>query len=224
MRTKVCKMCGKELSIESFNIRKGYKDGYNTKCKKCEVRYNQEYYKKHKAELDEKHKKYRENNKEYLSNLRKQYYKSNKEKELVQAKMWRNKNKDKIRNSSKRWYECNKGKVLVKNQRRRTKLSELPATITNEQWIQIKNDFKNKCAYCGRKLPLHMEHFIPLSKGGEMTVNNIIPSCKSCNCSKGTKLFHEWYKEYEHYDVTREKHIYKYLRYVNSGIQQLKII
>ena len=74
----------------------------------------------------------------------------------------------------------------------------MPATLTLKQWEQIKKDFDYKCAYCGITETehynqfnerLHQEHFYAMSKGGGLTHNNIIPACKSCNSSKGTKDF-----------------------------------
>ena len=32
---------------------------------------------------------------------------------------------------------------------------------------------------------LEQEHVIPLSKGGALTLHNIVPACRSCNSKKG---------------------------------------
>jgi 5-methylcytosine-specific restriction endonuclease McrA len=107
-------------------------------------------------------------------------------------------------------------------QKRRAKKLSLPYTLTSKQWQQIKEYFNNKCAYCGKELPLSKEHFIPLSKGGEYTINNIIPVCLSCNSSKQDKDFFKWYPAQSFYSKAREKRILKYLGYKNDK-QQLKI-
>ena len=113
----------------------------------------------------------------------------------------------------------------IKSQRRRSLLSKLPATLTLEQWQQIKVDFNNKCAYCGmteeehRKRfneQIHQEHFIPLFKSGEYTHNNIIPACRSCNSSKQDTDFFEWYPTYEYYNEEREQFILEYLGYIEE--------
>ena len=69
---------------------------------------------------------------------------------------------------------------------------------------------------------LHQEHFIPLSKGGEYTHNNIIPACKSCNSSKQDTDFFEWYPTYEEYNEEREQFILEYLGYIEDT-QQLTL-
>ncbi|MEU5149753.1 HNH endonuclease [Streptomyces yangpuensis] len=49
----------------------------------------------------------------------------------------------------------------------------------------------NRCAYCPA-LATHLDHVIPLSKGGTDTESNIVPACQHCNLSKGAKTLEEW--------------------------------
>lgn len=47
--------------------------------------------------------------------------------------------------------------------------------------------FENKCVYCGIELiqgNRALDHFIPVTKNGRTSLDNILPSCKSCNSSK----------------------------------------
>lgn len=49
-----------------------------------------------------------------------------------------------------------------------------------------RNDFK--CYYCKDKIKSktwHLDHAVPLSKGGLNIFSNILPSCKECNLMKG---------------------------------------
>jgi hypothetical protein len=39
------------------------------------------------------------------------------------------------------------------------------------------------CAYCGAPA-VGLDHFIPVSRGGETTPGNLVPACKSCNSMK----------------------------------------
>ncbi|MBA3833743.1 MAG: HNH endonuclease [Chthoniobacterales bacterium] len=48
------------------------------------------------------------------------------------------------------------------------------------------------CAYCGSDANLHIDHVIPLARGGSNTFDNLVTSCGPCNQSKGTKLLAEW--------------------------------
>lgn len=52
-----------------------------------------------------------------------------------------------------------------------------------------------RCAYCGKELNpfiFSVDHLIPLSKGGPDETENMMPACKSCNSSKGTKLLEDF--------------------------------
>lgn len=111
----------------------------------------------------------------------------------------------------------------IREHQRKSRKHLLPFTLTIAQWELIKLSFNNCCAYCGKELPLAQEHFIALSKGGEYSANNIIPSCKSCNSRKRDKDFFEWYPTYKHYSKKREHIILKFLGYID-GNQQLKIL
>lgn len=47
-----------------------------------------------------------------------------------------------------------------------------------------------KCAYCGFKSLLTIDHITPLSKGGTNTASNLQILCKDCNNKKGNKIDH----------------------------------
>jgi 5-methylcytosine-specific restriction endonuclease McrA len=243
-KTKMCTKCKAELPLEMFGNHKGTKDGLNHRCKNCCRQY---YYDNREKTLEDVG-KYREKNKEKISEYKKQYYIENKKDIRQYKKKWYQKNRDfvlkraeqyRIENEEvikekKRLYNLNNpGNSNIRAQRYRTRKRKLPATLTAKQWTGIKRDFNNSCAYCGMTEKehirefnerLHQEHFIPLSEGGEYSHNNIIPACKSCNSSKQDKDFFEWYPRQEFYNEERKNFILKYLDYKDGNIQQLSIL
>ena len=66
----------------------------------------------------------------------------------------------------------------------------LPPSHLMRQW----GEFGHRCAYCGASGDLEVEHVIPISKGGEHHLGNIVPACHRCNSSKRSKDAHDWYK------------------------------
>lgn len=61
--------------------------------------------------------------------------------------------------------------------------------------------YRNCCAYCNVKLAawgresensLQWDHIVPLSKGGDDSVGNILPVCRGCNYNKSAKFLYEW--------------------------------
>lgn len=229
---KICTKCHKELpaTIEYFTIKKKCKYGVASQCKQCD----QKYYEDNKERILKRQKQYSENNKAKISKYRKEYREKNIEKLLKQNKLYylnniekfreyEKKNKDRIEIRRKQYRKNNKEKFKFYSKKRDAIKRKLPHNLTVEQWGKCKQYFNNRCAYCGRTLPLHQEHFIPLSKGGEYTINNIIPACKSCNSSKRDKNFFEWYKTHKYYSNKRENKILKYLNYTENK-QQLSIL
>ncbi|MFD9903142.1 HNH endonuclease [Streptomyces sp. NPDC059063] len=50
------------------------------------------------------------------------------------------------------------------------------------------------CLYCGGPFE-HLDHFIPIAKGGAHCIENLVPACAPCNLSKSDKLPWVWLDE-----------------------------
>jgi len=216
-KTKTCKKCNIEYpaTLDYFSKHKREKDGLRTECKAC----NKAYKKENQQRYDEHNKRYWEENKEYW----KQYYENNKKIILKKRKEYLLVSVEKRRLRQRKYREERKEQTNIYTRSRRSRQKGLPSHYTAKQWEMLKEYFNNACAYCGEEKPLTQEHFLPLSCGGEYTVNNIICVCSSCNSSKNNKNFYEWYPEQSFYSKARERKILKYLGY-EGNVQQLKII
>ena len=91
--------------------------------------------------------------------------------------------------------------------------------ITEEEWEACKKYFNYECAYCSKSLEdqyneinrdLCKDHHI---NSGSGRLDNCIPACDSCNCSKGNKEFEEWYKTKDFYSIDRNWKILTWLNY-----------
>ena len=56
---------------------------------------------------------------------------------------------------------------------------------------ELMEDFDGLCAYCG-EMATGFDHIVPVSRGGTTMPGNIVPCCKRCNSSKGTKWLEDW--------------------------------
>jgi 5-methylcytosine-specific restriction endonuclease McrA len=56
---------------------------------------------------------------------------------------------------------------------------------------EILARWSHRCAYCNG-YATHLDHVVPLSKGGVDAAHNIVPACANCNLSKGAKTLAEW--------------------------------
>lgn len=48
------------------------------------------------------------------------------------------------------------------------------------------------CQYCSCDKRLHVDHKVPLARGGSNAFDNLVTSCGPCNQSKGPKLLGDW--------------------------------
>ncbi|WP_405536890.1 HNH endonuclease [Streptomyces antimycoticus] len=65
--------------------------------------------------------------------------------------------------------------------------------VTPKDWLKLVRRYGHRCAYCGGNTGgIHMDHVIPMSRGGRHAIGNVLPACQTCNLSKGPKLVAEW--------------------------------
>lgn len=55
------------------------------------------------------------------------------------------------------------------------------------------------CAYCGEVNGLGMDHILPRARGGTDRAENLVPACRRCNSSKGSKDLLEWFQGQGHF-------------------------
>jgi len=88
----------------------------------------------------------------------------------------------------KKYFQTEKGKAnMARVGAKRRAAKGILSTLTDNEWVGIKRQFKGRCVYCGEVKPLTMDHIIPLSKGGHHVKENIVPACKTCNSIKNNK-------------------------------------
>lgn len=113
-------------------------------------------------------------------------YAKNKGVVLTRHKAWRDKNSVKVRaQTNARWHKRRALEKLAA-----TNLEQLTAYVYE---TRMKPRFV--CYYCGHTFPiskLHIDHIVPLSKGGLHSVENLCTACQQCNCSKGSKPVRAW--------------------------------
>ena len=66
-----------------------------------------------------------------------------------------------------------------------SKRKQFSKTIRRE----VLDKTSGRCAYCGCPLPINemqIDHVIPLYNGGTNDIDNLLPSCRSCNHYKDT--------------------------------------
>lgn len=79
---------------------------------------------------------------------------------------------------------------LKKRHERRAKMVSVGGKYSNSEWETLKRKYNYMCLSCKQQEPkvkLTIDHVIPIAKGGNNSIENIQPLCKSCNCKKHTQ-------------------------------------
>lgn len=95
---------------------------------------------------------------------------------------------------AKRWRANHKEYISVWN--RRIKAARTRAIGTHTAG-DIKDQYtrqKGKCFWCGEIVGknYHVDHVVPLARGGSNWPDNLVISCPTCNMRRRDKLPHEW--------------------------------
>ena len=133
----------------------------------------------------------REANRRYFAKMtdeeRKQFYRD---------RYHRTKSNGRQKVQSKQWRLANPEAAQASSHQTNLKLKHPKAYETSDitvkglrDWLKERRD--TACTYCGNP-GVHIDHIVPLSKGGEHTWTNITISCKSCNVSKSDMQLDEW--------------------------------
>lgn len=197
---KICNKCEVEKSLEDFRLKKERSTyRYNSSCKKCESEQKKEYYLNNKSNILNRKKERivtpeaKEKRKEYLS----KYYKENKEKRKEIMQKYYKENREQLLKNASEYKKTKDGKISSRasaSKRRNASLDNADGTITKHSLdvlLQIQN---NQCFYCKKDLSLltdretHLDHYIPLSKGGAHSITNVVWSCSSCNLQKSSAI------------------------------------
>ena len=86
--------------------------------------------------------------------------------------------------------------VPPKLHRNRTPVVRTPIVgMNNDVWRFIREMYGNRCYYCDKSGGrLQKEHRIPLARGGDNDISNIVPACESCNRRKSILTDDEFFK------------------------------
>lgn len=154
------------------------------------------YYALNRERESERNRRYREEHPERRKATEAAYRARNREKERARAARYRKEHPDRRKAACKSWYEQNKEQAFAQARQRRGRKLNAPGNGIDERLIYRL--FKRRCAYCGTRLHYHergtwhIDHVVPLSKGGADDNDNAALACAPCNLSKGNREAGKW--------------------------------
>jgi 5-methylcytosine-specific restriction endonuclease McrA len=112
-----------------------------------------------------------------------------------------------------------------KSKRRKAQMRDSVAIQLSGKQVRARfAQFDHRCAYCGAEGELHIEHVVPISKGGTHALGNVVPACESCNYSKTTHEVESWYRSQPFFSETRWRKIRRVLNWDRSAVGQLALL
>lgn len=177
---KRCPHCSeqKPATTNYFAANKGEARGLGSWCKTCMDAYRETHSKQYDQKTQAERKLYYQEHKEHTLAGTRKYYQNHKRRYTHWSRIRRDKQPDTYR-------------AYVRNRRARKRAA--PGTHTSRDIKQQYERQKGKCYYCGCKLTrYHVDHIIPLIRGGSNGPDNLVITCHTCNEKKGSKLPHEW--------------------------------
>lgn len=93
--------------------------------------------------------------------------------------------------STREWWAANPTRHRLYQAKRRFREANGPG-VSERDWRRLVRRYDSRCAYCGARCDPHMDHVIPLKRGGQHSIGNVLPACQPCNSSKSARLLYPW--------------------------------
>jgi 5-methylcytosine-specific restriction endonuclease McrA len=195
---KICTKCNKEYPATKEYFRGNLlgKFGLSAECKTCLTSRWKSIPQQQKQKYNENKRNWINSNpdkKEERKKYRKEYDKKNPEIVKKMKKSYYERHKEYIIKKVKEYRETHPGYSKIEKEKNAEKHSKRRARKILTGGNFTKYDVRERidkqnglCFYCKSTLVnYHVDHYIPLAKGGDNSPSNIVVACPSCNLKKG---------------------------------------
>ncbi len=134
--------------------------------------------------------RHRRNNRERENERCRVWYRKNKRRKSEYDANWYKNNKEKDYANWVRWRSENPLKVRLKGHRRRALVKNATdPEVTKADFLEWLEGQEKVCYWCNAKCgeKFHIDHYMPLAKGGKHHPDNLVIACPSCNLRKNAK-------------------------------------
>lgn len=200
---KTCKTCQQDKVLGEFYKNKLAKDKKASSCKVCSKRYSAQYRLKnpeqvkkrvskwkstHKKEINQCKADWAKKNPDKIKSNRDNFNQANPEKKAIYNRRTYEKHKDIIKERVKLW------RIKYPEKRRQQSLKytaiKKGATVGNVDIPTLIATWDRLCGICTEPVAdqYHVDHIMPLSKGGKHCQDNLQLTHPTCNIRKGNKV------------------------------------
>ena len=184
-----------------------------------------QYYEKHKDELIDYQRQYRDEHPDICATRHRQYYQDHVNEILAKHKIYYQEHIEELRKKKaiytathkeqrRRWLRSESGRLSSRRSaHKRRMLLKDRGDFTIEEVLIALDFFDYQCAYTGETLEecYHLDHVVPVIKGGYNYIWNIVPSNPAPNLSKGASDMEEWYRQQPYFSEERLHKIYEWV-------------
>jgi len=179
-REKVCEKCG---AVD--RNAKG-------KCRLCLNAYNVSYYRVHRIEMAASKTRRRKADPDYPKKRNAasaKWRNVNPDKVKAFIAKWRDANYEHVRMVSRKWYVDHPEKIRAMVHKRRARILEAGGSFTDGDIKSMLKRQRKRCVVCRTDISksYHVDHIMPLARGGDNGIGNIQLLCPHCNFSKNDK-------------------------------------
>ncbi|SRR6266581_3160340 len=188
-----CRTCQRDYPyshefFHRYTDRKGRKK-LHTRCKVCAIKIAADWYLANKKRVSEWGRRYNIEHREARQRYQRKWVLKNPDYEVRDGiRRWQRANPEKVRQQRKRGFQA-----------RRARMVGAAGKLTSSDLRAIYTMQSGRCFYCLTTLGnhYHVDHKVPLCRGGSNAPTNICCACASCNLTKG-KMTEVEFRERRH--------------------------
>lgn len=170
---KTCSRCGKTQPVDEFSRHRSNRDGLRPQCKSCGRAYARAY---HDANREKEH----------------AYYEANRDRIGGVHRTYRADHPEAGQNYGRAYRADHPEVAWASNYRVRAKQAGHEPIVQEFTLADVVARYGAQCAYCSGGPFEHLDHAVPISKGGPHTIENVRPACAACNIAKHNRTPDEW--------------------------------
>jgi len=188
----------KAHAVEIKEYDANYRKEHAAERRKYSAGYTPKYTATHKTEKAQYDAAYRKLHKERIAERKAEYGQLHREEKAKYDAAYRESHKEIITKYQTEYQRKHLPEYAARNAKRRALIRGTIDNATPRQLAEIVEvyrkaieDPKVRCYLCGKLIPIghrHVDHIIPLSKGGTSLPSNLAVACDTCNLHKSDKL------------------------------------
>lgn len=177
---KTCTACGASKPLDDFYFQGGRPVA---RCKVCTRERVRTHYAATRPRQVEAKRTYRQENRDAINQRRRGRDRTE------ESARYRERHREQIR---ERQRADRSGHALRQARRRARMRANGTFNVSVREVARMVARYRGLCAACGERPWAHLDHIIPIARGGRHSIGNLWPLCGPCNQAKYVRLIIEW--------------------------------